>query len=238
MSGSNVVNLSTLRRKKKSSFVLQRTERLQLSRSFLTSRGKITVSRYLNLRRLPLDPARALEICELLQDVPYEAEYAADINSLTRKAVISKAEVLRQEFIEHLKKNCGCQEVPNNILSYIVDPRPSKIRKIFQNNRLKSPSSNALFALTRMSERILAPRNPRAGDKAEIFRIETEHLILKVEAWTRETMEREEILPHITIELKQKCEYCWINEPVHVMEEEMPIMANWIDLNTPIRLMF
>lgn len=53
----------------------QKREWSALDHSIATSWGTITVRQYLNMRKLPLEPAKSLKICELLQDIPYEMEY-------------------------------------------------------------------------------------------------------------------------------------------------------------------
>ena len=123
-----VVNLAAYR-SRRGPFRLQRREQLQLKHTFSTSWGRISVGQYLDLRRLPLDPAKSLKICELLQDVPYEAVYSDKLNALTKKAVSNKAAVFHWQFIRHLKEKCGFEDVPDEALDYIVDPTSKKLRQ-------------------------------------------------------------------------------------------------------------
>lgn len=143
---------------------------------------------------------------------------------MIKKAVANKAAVFRRQFIGHLKGKCGFEDVPDDILDHIIDPTTAKLRRLFGEGRITA-------------QRPLFSGKLNAGDNSEILSVVTEHLIIKAEDCTANHYPGKKQSTHITIELKKKSDYPWINEPVHVLPEEMPIMISWINLNSVLGLL-
>ena len=130
MMDAKVIDITTRRPGLKAGPVDRRG--IQNNEIFRAFSGSITVEQYLVIERLDLNPDNSLRTCELLQDIPFEAEFSTRFNIKTRQAIITQADRLRNQFIWHLKRDCGFEDFDDATLRYLVDPSTYNLKRAFR----------------------------------------------------------------------------------------------------------